>query len=149
MTRILALADEAPGVEGNLKSTRFQWRAPLHQILRRDLQHGEIPGTSHFQLYPQPPQRQRVDIARFQGAMLSHVQPSLSNSASTFTGTTIFIRADDASAIAASHTTEPTAGPSAQEQNITVDSDAESVDTTVAVVFAPAIKMKKALEKRR
>ena len=77
MTRILALPDEAPAAEGNPMSTRFHWRAPLHQNLWRDLQQGEIPGTPHFQLYPQPPQRQRVDIARFQRAMLSHIQPSL------------------------------------------------------------------------
>ena len=66
MTRILALPDEAPGAEGNPMSTRFRWRVPLHQYLWRDLQQGEVPGTPHFQLYPQPPQRQRVDIARFQ-----------------------------------------------------------------------------------
>ena len=54
MTRILALPGEAPGVEGNPMSTRFHWRAPLLQNLWRDLQHGEIPGTSHFQLHPQP-----------------------------------------------------------------------------------------------
>ena len=49
-TRILALPDEAPGVEGYPMSTRFHWRAPLHQYLWRDLQHVEIPGISHFQL---------------------------------------------------------------------------------------------------
>ena len=146
MTRILALPDEAPGVEGNPMSTRFHWRAPLHQYLWRDLQHGEIPGTSHFQLYPN---RQRVDVARFQRAMLSHIQPSLSNTASTFTGSTVSNRADYASSTVASHTTEPAAGSSVQEQNITGDSDAESVDTTAAVVFAPASKIKKALERRK
>ena len=149
MTRILALPDEAPGVEGNTMTTRFHWRAPLHQYLWRDLQHGELPGTSHFQLNPQPPQRQRVNIARFQRALLSHIQPSLSSSASTFTASTISNRADDASSTTASQTTEAVAGSSVPEQNITVDSDAESVDTTAAVVFTPASKMKKALEKRK
>ena len=149
MTRILALPDEAPGVEGNPLSTRFHWRAPLHIYLWRDLQHGEIPRTSHFQLYPQPPQRQRVDITRFQRAILSHIQPSLSSLASTFSGSTISNRADDASSTIASHTTEAVARSSVQEQNIRVDSDAESVDTTATVVFAPASKMKKALEKRK
>ena len=52
LTRILALPDEAPGAERNPMSTRFYWRAPLHQYLWRDLQQGEIPGTPHFQLYP-------------------------------------------------------------------------------------------------
>ena len=148
MTRILALPDEAPGVEGNPMSTRFHRRAPLHQYLWRDLQHGEIPGTPHFQLYPQPPQRRRIDIARFQRAMLSHIQPSPSTSASTFTGSTISHRADDTSSTTASHTTEAVAGSSGQEQNITVDSDAESVDATAIVVFAPANKIKKAIEKK-
>ena len=148
-TRILALPDEAPGVEGNPMGTRFHWRAPLHQYLWRDLQHGEIPGTSHFPLYPQPPQRQRVDIARFQRAMLSHIQPSLSISASTFTGSTVSNRTDEASSTIASHAKEPAAGSNAQEQNMTLDSNAERVDTTAAVVFAPASKMKKTLEKKR
>ena len=130
-------------------STRFHWRAPIHQYLWRDLQHGEIPGTPHFQLYPQPPQRQRIDIARLQRAMLSHIQPSPSTSASPFTGSTISQRADDASSTTTSHTTEAVAGSSVQEQNITVDSDAESVDTNPAVVFTPANKIKKALEKRK
>ena len=92
---------------------------------------------------------QRVDIARFQRAMLSHIQPPLSNSASTFTRSTISNRADDTSSFTVSHTTEVVAGSSGQEQNITVDSDAESVDTTAVVVFAPASKMKKALEIRK
>ena len=89
MTRIVALPDEAPGAKGNPMSTRFHWRAPLHQYLWRDLQQGEIPGTPHFQLYPQPPQRQRIDIARFQRAMLSHIQPSPSSAACTFTGSMV------------------------------------------------------------
>ena len=135
LTRILALPDEAHGVEGNPMSTHFPWRAPFHQSFWRDLQHGEIPETPHFQLYPQPPWRQRVDIARFQRAMLSNIQPSLSNSASTFTENTVSNRADDASSTTASHTTEAAAGSSVPEQNITVDSDAESNDTTAAVVL--------------
>ena len=81
--------------------------------------------------------------------MLSHIQPLLSNSASTFTESTISNRVDDASTTTASHTTEVVAGSSGQEQNITVDSDAESVDTTAAVVFTPASKMKRAIEKRK
>ena len=149
MTRILALPDEAPGAEGNPMSTRFHWRAPLHQYLWRDLQQGEIPGTPHFQLYPQPPQRQRRDIARFQRAMLSHIQPSPSASASTFTGSTVSLRTDNASSTPTVHTTEAMAGSSGQEENIAVDSDAESVDTTAAVVFAPVNKMKRSLEKRK
>ena len=149
MTRFLALPDEAPGVEGNPMSSRFHWRAPLHQYLWRDLQHGEVPGTPPFQFYPQPPQRQRVDIARFRRAMLSHIQPSLSTPASTFTGSTVSKRADDASSTTASHTTEAVAGSSGQEQNITVDSNAESVDTTAANVFAPVNKIKKLLEEMK
>ena len=148
MTRILALPDEAPGAEGNPMSTHFHWPAPLHQYLWRDLQQGEVPGTPHFQFYPQPPQRQRIDIARFQRAMLSHIQPSLSSAASTFTGSTVSLRADNAPSNTTSQTPEVAAGSSGQEQNITVDSDAESVETTAAVVFAPVNKMKKSLEKR-
>ena len=149
MTRILALPDEAPAAEGNPMSTRFHWRAPLHQYLWRDLQQGEIPGTPHFQLYPQPLQRQRVDIARFQRAMLSHIQPSLSSAASTFTGSTVSLRIDNAPSSTASQTPGVAAGSSAPDQDVTVDSDSESVDTTAAVVFAPANKMKKAIEKRK
>ena len=149
MTRILALPDEAPAAEGNPMSTRFHWRAPLHQYLWRDLQQGEIPGTPHFQLYPQPPQRQRVDIARFQRAMLSHIQPSLSSAASTFTGSTVSLRVDNAPSSTASQTPGVAAGSSAPDQDVTVDSDAESVDTTAAVVFSPVNKMKKAKEKRK
>ena len=110
MTRILALPEEAPVAEGNPMSTRFHWPAPLHQNLWQDLQHGEIPGTPHFQLYPQPPQRQRIDIARFERAMLSHIQPSPSTPASTFTGSTISQRAENVSSTSASHTTEAVAG---------------------------------------
>ena len=150
MTRILALPDEAPGAEGNPMSIRFHWWAPLHQYLWRDLQQGEVPGTPHFQLYPQPPQRQRVDIARFQRAMLSHIQPSLSSAASTFTGSTVSLRVDNAPSSTAPQTPEVAAESSAApEQDVTVDSDAESVDTTAAVVFAPVNKMKKAIEKRK
>ena len=50
MTRILVFPDKAPGAEGNPMSTRFHWRAPLHQNLWRDHQQGEVPGTPHFQL---------------------------------------------------------------------------------------------------
>ena len=149
MTRILALPDEAPGAEGNPMSTRFHWRAPLHQYLWRDLQQGEVPGTPHFQLYPQPPQRQRVDIARFQRAMLAHIQPSLSSAATTFTGSTVSLRADNAPPATTPQTPKVAAGSSATEQDVTVDSDAESVDTTAAVVFPPVNKIKKALEKRK
>ena len=149
MTRILSLPDEAPGAEGNPMRTRFHWRAPLHQCLWRDLQQGEIPGTPHFQLYPQPPQRQKIDIARFQKAMLSHIQPSLSSAASTFTGSTVSLRAHNAPSTTTPQTPEVAAGSSGQEQKITVESDAESVDTTAAVVFAPVNKIKKSLEKRK
>ena len=149
MTRILALPDEAPGAEGKPTSTRFHWQAPLHQYLWRDLQQGEVPGTPHFQLYPQPPQRQRVDIARFQRAMLSHIQPSLSSAASTFTGSTVSLRVDNAPSSTALQAPEVAAGSSAPDQDVTVDSDAESVDTTTAVVFAPVNKMKKAIEERK
>ena len=106
MIRILALPDEAPGAEGNPMSTRFHWQAPLHQYLWRDLQQGEIPGTPHFQLYPQPPQRQRIDIERFQRAMLSHIQPSPASAPSTFTGSTVSLRADNAPSTVTSHTPE-------------------------------------------
>ena len=141
-TRILALPDEAPGAEGNPMSTGFHWRAPLHQYLWRNLQQEEVPGTPHFQLYPQPPQRQRIDNARFQRAMLSHIQPSFSSAASTYTGTTISLRANNARSNTISETPEVAAGSSGQEQNVTVDSDAKCVDTTAAVVFAPVNKMK-------
>ena len=57
MTRKLTLPDEA---EVNSMSTRFHWRGPLHEYLWRDLQHREIPGTPHFQLYPQPPGRESI-----------------------------------------------------------------------------------------
>ena len=149
MTRILALPDEAPGVEGNPMRTHFHWPAPLHQYLWRDFQQGEIPGTPHFQLYPKPPQRQKVDIARFQKAMLSHIQHSLLSAASTFTGSTVSLKADNAPSTTTSHTPEVAAESSGHEQNITVDSDAESLDTTAAVVFAPVNKIKKSLEKKK
>ena len=150
MTRILALPDEAPAAEGNPMSTSFHWRAPLHQHLWRDLQQGEVPGTPHFQLYPQPPQRQRVDVARFQRAMLSHIQPSLSSAASTITGSTVSLSVDNAPTSTAPQTPEVAAGSNAPEQDVTVESDAESVDTTAAVVFTtPVNKMKKAIEKRK
>ena len=90
-----------------------------------------------------------MDIARFQRAMLSHIQPSLSSAASTFTGSSVSLRVDNAPSSTAPQTPEVAAGSSAPEQDVTVDSDAESVDTTAAVVFAPVNKMKKAIEKRK
>ena len=75
-----------------------------------------------------------MDIARFQREMLSHIQPSLA--AFTFTGSTVSLRADNAPSTTNSHTPEVTAGSSGQERDITADSDAESVDTTAAVMFA-------------
>ena len=90
-----------------------------------------------------------MDSARFQRAMLSHIQPSLSSAASTFTGSTVSLRADNAPSTTTSHTPEIAARSSGQKQNITVDSDAENVDTTAAVVFAPVNKIKKSLEKRK
>ena len=149
MARILALPDEAPGAEGNPMSTRFHWRAPLHQYLWRELQQGEIPGTPHFQLYPQPPQRQSIDIARFQRAMLSHIQPSLLSAASTFTESTVSLRADNAPSTTTSQTAEVATEASGPGQDVTVDSDTESVDTTAVVVFTPANKLKRAIEKRK
>ena len=90
-----------------------------------------------------------MDIARFQRAMLSHIRPSLSSAASTFTGSTFSLRVDKAPSSTASQTPEVAAGSSAPEQDVTVDSDAESVDTAAAVVFAPVNKLKKAIEKRK
>ena len=90
-----------------------------------------------------------MDIARFQRAMLSHIQPSLSSAASTFTGSTVSLRADNAPSTTTSHTPEVAAGSNGQEQNITVDSHAESVDTTATVVFVPVNKINKSLEKRK
>ena len=71
--RILALPDEGPGIDGNPLCSRYHWRSPLHQVLWRELLQGEIPGSPQFQLYPQPPQRPRIDIAQFQRAMLPHI----------------------------------------------------------------------------
>ena len=81
--------------------------------------------------------------------MLSHIQPLLSSAVSTFTRSTVSLRADNAPSAAPPQTPEVAAGSSAPEQDVTVDSDAESVDTTTAVVFAPVNKMKKAIEKRK
>ena len=81
--------------------------------------------------------------------MLSHIQPSLSSAASTFTGSTVSLGVDNAPSSTASQAPEVAAGSSAPDQDATVDSDAESVDTTAAVVFAPVNKMKKAIEKRK
>ena len=92
---------------------------------------------------------QNVHNARFQRAMLSCIQPSLSFSVFNFTGSTTSVQADDVPLIAAKNTTEPAAGSSAHEQNITVGSDSESVDITPAVFFEPVAKMKKAQEKRK
>ena len=80
--------------------------------------------------------------------MLSHIQPSPSSAACTFTGSMVSLTVDNAPSTVTSHTPEVAAGSCGQEQNITVDSDAESVDTTAAVVFAPVNKIKKSLEKR-
>ena len=146
MNRILALLDEAPGVDENPSSTRFHWQGPLHQYLWRDLQHGEVHGTPH---YPQPPQNQRVDSSCIRRAMFFHILPSRSSSVSTFTGSTLSIQTEDASSNAASNTTEPAAGSSAQEQDITTESDMESVDITAAVVFGPLVKIKKVKERMK
>ena len=79
----------------------------------------------------------------------SHIQPSLSSAASTFTGSTVSLRVDNAPSSTAAQAPEVAAGSSAPDQDVTVDSDAESVDTTAAFVFAPVNKMKKAIEKRK
>ena len=154
MTRILALPDKAPGFDGNFLSTRFQWRAPLHQYLWRELQQGETPSTPHFLLYPQPPQRQPIDSSRFQRAMLAHNQPTAASSSLSCSESVISTLSETASSvaastIAASHTSAQASVVSEAEQNITVESYAESVDTTVAVVFGPVVKMKKAQEKKK
>ena len=82
-----------------------------------------------------------------EGNVVSHATVALYFSLH-FLGSTISHRADSAYSITVSHTTEVVAASSGQEQNVTVDSDAEGVDTNAGVVFAPASKMKKALEKK-
>ena len=96
----------SPGVDGNPLSTRFHWPESLHQYFQRHSHYGEEPGTSHFQLYPRRPQTQNVALLCFQRAMLSNIQQSLSCSVSNFTGSRTSVRAEDASSIAATNTTE-------------------------------------------
>ena len=139
----LALQDDAPQAAGNPITTRFHWRGPMHTTNWAELQKEEIPGSEHYQVYPQPPRRPRVDLSQFLRAMLAHVSTSAATSnittatASTFTastkGSNREFDSDDVS--------QWTEG----EISINVDSDKDSVDTTAAVVFTPAAKLIKSL----
>ena len=113
----------------------------------------ERPGTPHFQLYPEPPQQQRIDFSRFQRAMLAHIRPGMASPSPSHNESMIYVLIENASSVAASSIAVPNNSEQASvvseiEQNITVDSDAESVDTTTAAVFGPVAKMKRALRKK-
>ena len=86
--------------------------------------------------------------------MLAHIQPKAASTNPTYTESVISALSETASSvaapsIAASNSSEQASGVSEVEQNITVDSDAVSVDTIAAVVFGPVVKMKKEKEKRK
>ena len=63
LARYLALADDAPQAAGHPMSTRYHWRGPMHTTIWAELQREEIPGAEHYQVYPQPPRRPRVDVS--------------------------------------------------------------------------------------
>ena len=154
MIRIRSLPQEAPGAYGNSLSTRFHWRARLHQYLWRELQQREAPSIPFFQLHPQTPQRQRIDISRFQRAMLAHIQPRAASSCPGYNESVISALSTNASSVATStvavsNASEQASVVSEVEQIVTVDSDAESVDTTAAVAFGPVVKMKNTQEKQK
>ena len=142
LARFLALRDDAPQSAGNPMSTRYHWRGPMHTAICAELQR-EVPGAEHYQVYPQPPRRPRVDLSQFQRAMLAHISSSVDTStittpaASTFTASTRE-RSREFDSDDVSQCTEA-------ELSINVDSDTDSVDTTAAVVFTPAAKLIKRL----
>ena len=108
----------------------------------------------HFQLHPQAPQRQRVDASRFQRAMLTHIQPTVTSSIPDYNESVTSALSETTSSVAASSkalsNSRTQAGVVSEvEQNITVDSDAESVETSAFVAFGPLVKMNKAQEKKR
>ena len=84
--------------------------------------------------------------------MLANIQPTASSSNTTYTESVISTLFETASSMAASiavsNSSKQARVVSEVEQNIAVDSDAESVNTTVAVVFGPVVKMKKAQQKK-
>ena len=110
---------------------------------------GRDPGTPHFQLYPHLAQIQRIDIFCFQKALFVHFEPSVASTNSTFLEKVITFLSEDPSSVAASSSLERIVEATAVEENITVNSETDSVDTNAAVVFEPVVKMKKPLEKRK
>ena len=109
----------------------------------------ERPGTPHFQLYPNLARIQRIDIFCFQKALFVQFEPSVASTNSTFLEKVITFLSEDPSSVAASSSLERIVEATAVEENITVNSETDSVDTNAAVVFEPVVKMKKSLEKRR
>ena len=136
LVRILALPDEGPRAEGNPLSTRFHWRAPMHQYMWSWVQHGESPWDRSFQVHPQPPHRPRVDINSFQRAMFRHL--TLDNETSTTT------TAVSTPTTVSSTTSASRAGAAVFDAD---SSDTESVNTTAAVIF-PTPSKRKVLQKR-
>ena len=87
-----------------------------------------------------------MDVSQFQRAMLAHITSSAATStittpaASTFTAATRPRNREFGSDDVSQAETEIT---------VNVDSDADSVDTTAAVVFTPAAKLLKRLTENR
>ena len=114
----------------------------MHTAIWAELQREEVAGAEHYQVYPQPPRRLRVDVSKFQRAMLAHVSSSAATSTITTPAASIFTsstwgknREFDSDDLNQTKT----------EISVNVDSDTDSVDTTAAVVFTPAAKLTKRL----
>ena len=122
LARILALPDDAPRSEGNPLSNRFHWRGPMHGAMRAWLQTGESPLDCPFQMFRQPPHRQRLNMTLFNRAMVPHLPDMVSSQALA-----------------------PTPGKNRRTSVVTetdVESDAQSVDTTAAIICVPPHKRK-------
>ena len=86
--------------------------------------------------------------------MIAHIQPTAASTKSTFTDSLISALSNTASSVVSSTVGMSTTSERAREvsevdQSITVNSDAESVDTTAAVVFGSVVKMKEAQDRRK
>ena len=146
LARYLALKDDAPQASGNPMSTRYHWRGPMHTAIWAELQREEVPGAEHYQVYPQPPRRPRVDVSQFQRAMLAHI----SSSAATPTDTTPAASTFTASTRPRNREFDKDDVNQAEtEISVNIYSDTDIVDTTAAVVFTPAAKLLKRLTANR
>ena len=142
LARYLALKYHAPQAAGNPMTTRYHWRGPTDTAIWADLQREEVPGAEHYQVYPQPPRRPRVNVSQFQSAMLAHT----SSNAATATITTPAARTFTASTEGKnSEFNCDDVSQTETEISVNVDSETDSVDTTSAVVFTPAAKLIKKL----